>query len=181
MDRNIAEEFEHNGNRVVIWYDEDAGNPFKEFDEYTDFSLFLNRYDLSTGEKFKTQEDFQAFRKANKIAVYVDVFAYIHSGITVRSGERNPFNCPFDSGWAGYAYISRDKVKMMQGDNWKYITKKRREELFKYLYEDVKRLDSYLQGETYGYTIYDENDEIVDSCGGFYGDIEYLKKEVLSY
>ena len=47
----------------------------------------------------------------------------------------------------------------------------------------LKTLDNYIKGNVYWFKIEDENGDEVDSCGGFFGDIEengmleYLSKE----
>jgi hypothetical protein len=45
------------------------------------------------------------------------------------------------------------------------------------LKQEIKTYDDYLVGNVYGYTITDEEDEMLDSCGGFVGDFSYVETE----
>ena len=72
--------------------------------------------------------------------------------------KTTPFGCQWDSYKVGYIYI----------------TKKRAEEEglrdpFKTLEHEVKEYDHYLVGNCYGYTIEDNEGEMLDSVGGFIG------------
>lgn len=174
---NTLKKFQQNGAEVEIWYDITAPNPFKEFDEYTAFVSFLRRYDLTTGRRFNTPEEFLATAKREKFACFTPFYAYIHGGIVIRAGESNPFHCEWDSGFAGFAYITRESVRKLMG--WEVITKKRKAELESYMLQDVEMYNSYLQGNVYGYTITYPNGEI-DSCGGFYCDLDEVIEEAKS-
>ncbi len=174
---NLVETIEHKNHTIEIHLDTDAANPFKEFDELSDFKFFLRNYDLNTNgaPSVDSIEDFEDWARRNKVILTRPVYAYIHSGMTV---SLNPFSCGWDSGFAGFAFITRENVKKLMG--WGVITKKRKAQLEKYLESDVKSLDSWLQGETYGYRVFDANGEEIDSCWGFYSDISYCIEEAKS-
>ena len=96
------------------------------------------------------------------------IYLYDHGGLTV---DTKPFGCPFDSGQLGEVIVLNDVVKETFGI--KRITKKKKEELLKVIERnvdsEVKTYANYLQGDVYCYTILDDDNEVIDSCGGFYG------------
>lgn len=98
------------------------------------------------------------------------VYAYVHSGATIRAGETNPFSCPWDSGRSGWVYTTREKVLAEYGG--KRMTKAIKERALTHLREEVEAFDIYLRGEVYGYVVehlVDGEWEQRDSCWGYYG------------
>ena len=93
---------------------------------------------------------------------------YDHSGISMSTSTRYPYNCPWDSGWIGLIYVTQEKLNETGTD------KKTAEDI---LEAEVKTYDQYLRGDIYGFTLYEvkkcdlgyEHREIIDSCWGFYG------------
>lgn len=138
-----------------IYYDENAESP-REWDNLGTITAKNSRYNLSDIEAYK---DFN-----RKDSIYLPVYAYIHSGITIST---SPFSCPWDSGQIGYIYVSKDKVR--KEFNVKKITKKIREQVIKILNSEIKVYDLYLKGEVYGYEIIEDN-EVIESCWGFIGE-----------
>lgn len=102
--------------------------------------------------------------------ITIPVFAYVHSGATVKVGESNPFTCPWDSGQSGIVFISRADARKELGI--KRITKKQEERIKEYLTGTVETFNQYITGEVYCYKIKDAEGNIIDSCWGYYGDPE---------
>lgn len=98
--------------------------------------------------------------------IILPVYLYDHSGITIST---SPFGCHFDSGQVG---IIHTNMKAMQeiGFKWKNWTKERRALATTWLEGEIKIFDQYLRGDVYRFCIKDENGDVIDSCGGFYGD-----------
>lgn len=87
------------------------------------------------------------------------IYLYDHGGITVSHGS---FSCPWDSGQVGWHYMTRIALKEhFDGDVDKALA---------CLKAELKTYDHYIQGEVWGFEIEDEEEELVDSCSGFYGD-----------
>lgn len=113
--------------------------------------------------------------------VALPVYAYIHSGVTVST---NPFGCRWDSGLSGMIYAKRtDYIK-------DFGTKKnvKNSVIEGHLKGELETFDTWLRGEVYYFSIEDaETGEILDSCGGFYGDdyvndmVEYINHEEYGY
>lgn len=102
--------------------------------------------------------------------IELPLYLYDHSGTTMSTGA---FSCPWDSGKVGFIYIDREKIKAEYG--WKVLTTKRREQLEKYLRNEVQTYDQYLTGEVYGLQIETQDNETgeweeTDACWGFFGE-----------
>ncbi len=96
--------------------------------------------------------------------VALPVYAYIHSGVTVAT---TPFGCRWDSGLVGFIYTKRtDYIK-------EFGTKKnvKNSVIEESLRGHLETFDTWVRGEVYRFLIEDaETGEVLDSCGGFYGD-----------
>lgn len=94
------------------------------------------------------------------------VWAYVHSGSTVKAALMNPFGCPWDSGRSGWVYVERDKAVKEFGR--KLISKKLRIRIQDVLRGEVETFNQWLQGDVYGIVIERDGEEI-DSVWGCYG------------
>lgn len=101
----------------------------------------------------------------------VPLYLFDHSGISIRTSR---FNDPWDSGMVGYVFVSKATVLK----NWPELANKGDEEWRKKAHEaivepEVWTYDQYLQGQVYGYTIYEEcadgDYQAMDGCSGFFG------------
>ena len=95
-------------------------------------------------------------------AVISTISMYDHSGITVWIGSPSD---PWDSGYVGYIYQTKeDTIKQNGGteENWKDVA-------WENMKAEMEVYDQYVRGEVFWWQILDENEEIVDSCGGYYG------------
>jgi hypothetical protein len=110
--------------------------------------------------------------------VILPLYLYDHSGITMNT---TGFSCGWDSGRVGFIYLDKDTI--LKEWEYKKLTKERRKKLEDYLRTEVQTYDQYLTGDVYWYGITDENGELVDSCGGYYGEDDCLSEgeSVLNY
>jgi hypothetical protein len=95
---------------------------------------------------------------------YRKVWMYDHSGISVRTGDKNPWGSgwmAWDSGLAGVIVVDKEDAKK----EWPEDTKARAE---KWLDGEIENLDVYCRGEIYGYEVLDEDGETVNDCWGFF-------------
>lgn len=113
--------------------------------------------------------------------VALPVYAYIHSGVTVAT---TPFGCHWDSGLSGFTYTKRTDYIKDFGTN-KNVKNSVIED---HLKGNLETFDTWLRGEVYYFSIEDaETGEILDSCGGFYGDdyaesmVEHIDYEAYGY
>lgn len=176
---NAVEKLKYKGYKIKIFYDEDAQNPYQDWDQCSDVTFWLRNYNLnSTGSG---QMDFDgpdavvdAFSRG-KIVYYQWIRAYIHSVITVSLGSGYPFNDPWDSGLAGVVYVTKEKAtaefpRYGGRDLWLAC-----ERLAK---TEIETLDMYLTGQVYGYVVKHKGVE-VDSRWSCYG-LEYCIQEAKS-
>lgn len=157
--------------------DMDPANPRVDYDNAAVMACWHRRYDLGDDRKVwdcpTEPEGFVAWAEQTR-AVYLPLYLYDHSGITMNTGG---FSCQWDSGQVGYIYLTRSTIFKEWG--WKVLTAKRLKFLEEYLRGEVKTYDQYLTGEVYGYIVEDEDANEIESCWGFYGE-EYCEEEAKS-
>lgn len=179
---NIIESIQHKGMTINIFSDETAESP-RENEHIGAIVCFHRRYRIGDKHGFNASDysslnDFKAtLEKDFDIAVILPVYLYDHSGITIRT---TPFDCPWDSGQIGWAYVTVASIKKAYGI--KRVSKSAIEQATKELEQEVKTLDSYLRGDFCGYDIEDvENGNRIDSCYGFesQADAEQAAKEFI--
>ena len=128
---------------------------------------------MSQEDKWKLLE-----RYAN--IVYLPLYLYDHSGITMNTGG---FSCRWDSGQVGYIYTDKNTIlktvgafKNEKGNYIKVNEKNWKKAAYKSMEDEVHTYDMYLTGEVYGLVVeelVDEEDDEwneTDSCWGFYND-----------
>jgi len=158
------------GRTLRTYIDEDLGSP-RDPDQNEVFGkliLFMRGNSSGLGDKHE-YEDIEAFLEANpeKDGICKKVFGYIHSGTVLRIAEENPFHDPWDSGFAGFFYVSKAEMRKTYGR--KNVTArivKRTESEMKYC---IDTYNQWLAGENYGFRVFDASGEEIDSCWGFYG------------
>lgn len=159
------------GVRVEIEYDPE---PQYDHDSYAIITHAKGaRYTLGLVPK-TAEEDAQIAKWVRDgQAIGVPVWAYVHSGSTVRAAFSNPFGCPWDSGRSGWVYVKTEDALKEHGR--KNMSPKLKQAIEQYLINEVETFNQYLNGEVYGVSLYD-GDELIDSCWGIYG-MEYAEQE----
>lgn len=126
--------------------------------------------------------------------VGVPVWAYVHSGATISTGKKlncpcgrcasrlreNPFNCPWDSGQSGFAYMTHEDALREWGK--KRLSAQQKERAIKYIDGVVDEFAAYLRGECYGIKIVDTRgveEKELDACWGYIG-LDYAESEAAS-
>jgi hypothetical protein len=157
---------------VRIERDDHPENPRREQTNLGEFFMRHGRYDFGDPDTECPDDpsEFEAWAKEEG-AVYLPVFMYSHSGVTINT---TGFSCPWDSGQIGVIYAT--PAHMRECYMVTELTDEHREMAERDLVGQIKQLDQWLRGDVWGYVIEDEDDEHVDSCWGFYG-IEYAKEE----
>ena len=186
-----------NGHTVEIYQSEDNENPRIECDNFSHVILFGkyrglgDKHDIVIEKNYNDRYDFaknaikEVAKQFKDVAVILPVHVYEHSGIGLSTSMANyPFNCPWDSGTVGFVVVTKADIR----NNWniKYVTKKYIDHAEQLAIGEIETLSQYANGEIYGFTIEDEDGNLVDSCGGFYGsDVEengmadYLSDEAI--
>ena len=126
-------------------------------DEQTSMSL------LDKMEELRNRDDVLAARY---------VYAYVHSGMTI---SLEPFSCRWDSGTLGIIYITEEDFIKMHGYPEDFELDKFLDHL---MHAEIDEYDQYICGEIYRFCLYEKDkcdccghveEELIDSCGGFYG------------
>lgn len=147
--------FEHKGLKIDIWHDQDPIDP-REWDNIGTMVCFHGRYTLGDKHEFRDPEHFEEFLIEEKDNIfYLPLYMYEHGGITMKT---TPFSCGWDSGQVGYIYMTKKKAE-----------EECLKDPFKTLEHEVKQYDHYIMGNCYGYTIEDNEGEMLDSVGGYIG------------
>lgn len=160
--------------RVNIVQDNDPISP-REFDNLGTILYSSTRYQL--GDKCVSRQEIQEIvEDPNNITL--PVYAYIHSGIVLNTSG---FSCPWDSGQSGIIYVSKQKIR--EEFKVKKLSAKLKAKVLEILKSEVEIYSHYLSGEVYGYQLLDENDDVVDSCYGFYSynEAEEASNDALNY
>lgn len=176
---DAIEKFEVGNLTVEIHYDDDPTNPRTECDNPDTMVCFHGKYNLGDKEHGYRKEDFNSWDelenqiiKDHNPIVIKPLYLYDHSGITISTGD---FCDRWDSGQVGFIFFGRKQA--LDCYMVKRITKSVREKCNKEVDTSVRVYDTYLRGECYGFVIKDEDDEVLDSCWGFDGEIDYCKGE----
>jgi hypothetical protein len=151
---------------TVDQYFDEVDSP-RDWDNLGTMVCWHRKYTL--GDEQPMQEPSDWARQFNLImpnAIILPLYLYDHSGITIST---TPFNCSWDSGQVGYIYTTLERAQEMGFNQWKRLTKKRRDQLAAYLIDEVKTYDQYIRGEVYRFTIEDEDGNYIYSGGGYYG------------
>lgn len=178
---NAVHTIEKDGFIAKLFQDTDAMNPREDKDNLGTMVYWHRRMkvgDVDGSKEFGEPEEFLKQATEGKWIV-LPVSMLDHSGQTIWVGAgSSPFDPGgWDSGQVGFIYITPEKARKEYG--WKHITKGRVKKLVEYLTGEVKEFDQYLTGDVYGYTITDEDGNVMDSCWGFFGH-EYAKQEMAS-
>lgn len=161
---------------LKIEQDQDPMNPRTEWDNITTMICFHNRYNLGDKHNYKSDnfdgwiELKEQIESDYKVLAIKPLYMYDHSGITIRT---YPFDCQWDSGQIGWVFITLEQLKLMYGENESF-------KLNEIINGEVKTYDQYITGEVYRYEVYEietcslgcEHRNLIESCGGYYGEDE---------
>jgi len=152
---------------VEIWHDQDAPNPMDN-----DGSWKL--YSFSTRHvNFKHPDEFRGIGFTRKLQVGTAfLLSYYEHGNCVWSLRNEGPQCQWDSVRTAGILVWEESPSNMGA--------KTLEERAKDARAFLKDYTAYCNGECYGYTITDEQGEIINSCGGYF-DLDWIKEEIALY
>lgn len=152
-------------------------SPRVECDNLGTFITWMDRYESPDRNEYETVEEFYEYNDISDSIclipglakmVIMKVYCMVHSEVRYST---NSFGCPWDSGFAGFIYVSYEDVKREYG--CKYVTKRIIQTVRDVLQSEVRAYDQWANDPSYEITIYDKDGEVVDSVGGFY-EVEVL-------
>ena len=133
-----------------------------------------DKHEVDFDEEFHSRQDFiergeEIVRKHFKdVAVCYAVHMYKHSGESISIDYSGQYTCRWDSGTIGFAIVTKEDIRKEY--NIKRVTKKYIDKCENIVRGEIKTLDQYISGEVYGYIVEDEDENVIDSCYGFFGD-----------
>ena len=165
---------DYKGYEIGIERDFNPLNPRTEWDNLGTMVCFHRKYALGDKHDLKSS-DFNGWDGLRRhlvkqgAVVILPLYLYDHGiqTISTKSFIGRAHHADWDSGQVGFIYIGRETVLKEFGH--KRITAKIREKLTTYLENEVKTYDAYMTGEVFGYEVCKDG-EVLDSCGGYYGD-----------
>lgn len=179
-------------NRTLIVDNDDFSNSPRDDDNMSRIIFFGNHrhfgdaHNVDNSNCNSWNDVYQEISKyfgRKDIAFIMPIYGYSHSGLTIST---TPFSCPWDSGQLGFAVMLKSAIR----ENWsiKRINKYYQSEAIGIVEGEVRTLDTYISGEVYCFTIENEDGEVEDSCGGFYGEdindngmLEHISEEDKSF
>lgn len=161
MEKNIG------GYKVAIQYDMNPDSP-REWDNLGTIYSNHRWYDPDghSIEEIMDDENGRLSKEFLALNIYLPVYGYEHSGMSISTGRGYPFNDRWDSGLFGIIAVSKDKIRKEYG--CRRVSKKLREKVLDILRAEVETLNRYFNGEVYSYAVADRNGDIVESCCGYY-------------
>lgn len=116
-------------------------------------------------------------KKFEEENIFLKIYAYVHSGISLSTSRTGQHACPFDSGLFGIIAVPKDKAKKELGSEYS------EERVLSYLECEIELLNNYYNGEVYGFIVTSPEGEEIDSCWGYHGDsgIEDIISECKEY
>ncbi len=162
----VYKEQEHRGYTCKVVYDPDPQSP-DDWDTLGTIYANSRNYNPQNHHMDEIVEtDDKGGWHVNKDYLYVKIYAYIHSGIALSCSRSGQFADQFDSTLFGLMAVHKDKVAEEFGD---ITNADNYEKVMKCLEGEVECWDMYYQGQVFGYEVLDEEDDVVDSCWGYYG------------
>jgi hypothetical protein len=180
--RNDIERIKYNGYLIRIVADEDAEDPRKICDTFGTMVCFHRRYVLgdetewtkrgarSRDEGRSVAEEFVEWLddKENHVAVWLPLYLYDHSGITMSTGSfRYADPGGWDSGQVGRIFVTEEKIRenyLLAADA--VISPEILEKAVSLMRAEVEEYDRYLTGGFVGFVIELADGTKLDSGSG---------------
>jgi hypothetical protein len=167
------------GKVLIIYQDENNDDSPREWDNLGKMICFHRRYNLGDktdlkSDRFNGWKELEEYLiKELKAVMVLPLRLYDHSGISISTSDKYPFNDEWDSGQVGFIFTTKKAIEESFGR--KYITPKLKRKIKSILISEVEIYNKYLNGEVYGYKLFndeaeatDELGESEDSCWGYY-------------
>lgn len=138
---------------IELWHDDCAMSP-RENDNlgmmFTKHRKYINHDE--------TDKDIDLILKDDDY-ITLPVYCYDHGTVAYST---KPFNCPWDSGKAGYITTSKARIKEYG------LEDRSREEIERYLSNEIEEYSLWANGQVIGFSLVNNLGEVKESCGGFY-------------
>lgn len=168
------ESINYKGFTININQDSHPRNPLQEDCGNIKYALFHKRHNLQNDTELKS-EDYTSWDKLKKALVrqykaleVLPIYMYDHSGQTIAT---TPFSCKMDSGQIGFAFINKEVLNEWGFKSRKGYEGSAKQTLEEAIIQNVKVYDDYITGNVWEFEVVNSEDEILDSCSGYFGDL----------
>jgi hypothetical protein len=104
-----------------------------------------DKHDLSTSEFANWTEIETYLTEEEDAAVILPLRLLDHSGLSMSTSTRWPYDCPWDAMWVGFIYATKEDIRQEYG--LKRVSAKARKRAMKVLLGEVEVYDQHLRGE----------------------------------
>jgi hypothetical protein len=173
------ETFEHAGVTVEIHQDYDAGNPFEQFEQLAEL-VWTEREHANRNVNGRVELDHEHYLDPDRFSSTAHMQRYL----TLMEGYlvAVPFHLA-DYGSSGHSATVRDEyADMNRVSGFLVVSEKNREKvgapldgLEENAMSDWREWKAWVEGNVFGYVVKAGADH--DSVWGFYGDLDYVRKE----
>lgn len=166
---------EHPDYIACIYQDPDPQSPADWGTIYTIAYPQRSRHMLGTEATSVEQLDEIGRKVRDGEYIGIPVWAYVHSGATIKAAWDNPFGCPWDSGRSGWVYCS--KADALRDARRERMSRQFLAQVHEALKGFTADFDTYLRGDVYGIEIkHRVTGDVEESVWGFAG-WDYAVKE----
>ena len=157
---------------VHVDIDEYPEDP-REWDNLGTMVCLHKRYSLGDEHEYRAEDQASWNELKNTIlqdnpdAVILPLYLFDHSGLTMSTGSAMFRECDragWDWGQVGLIFVSGDDIRKEYGE----CSDKTRELVTTVLDGEVETYDQYLRGLVYEWTVEGDDEEVLDSCGGYF-------------
>jgi hypothetical protein len=154
---------------IVMWQDDysEELSP-REWDTLGEMVIRDVLHRNLSGDRMVSDEDMSGLinRCRAENLVWLPIYAYIHSGVCLGTNNTDyPFNCKWDTSFAGVIYAENEAVIEEYGD-LSTVSRVKAEACFE---AELKTYQQFISGDVYGFSTLDAEGDTIDSCGGFFG------------
>lgn len=176
-----VETFEHDGVPVEIHWDDDARNPYREWDNASTILSAVKDYDL--GEPMPSAGERQAWYRDDPSSRVMQRWLTTFGGFVLAipftfqdygsGGARTWLTTPDDDPADGFLVVSRETFER---EGWDTV-----EEAERCARAEFESFAHYVSGEVFWYRVGGDAEDS-ETCGGFYGieDVREMAKEMAS-
>ena len=184
MRNNIIKTENYRGHNITVEFQEYAEHPFDDFS-------FLGNYHLDFGRRYEGRQNFKN-RELPYPDDFIDCANFLSKNIVFELNACDNGSNGADVYFRKQITSPAELMELLAEDEPSYcfipktdirkefsvgkVTQQIIEQTEKIITSEVKTLSAYYQDEVFIYFVTDANDEIVNSCGGFYGfrEMEYI-------
>jgi hypothetical protein len=150
--------------KSTITHDECDESPRTDRDSLGRMACWHGRHNLGDEQPKESPRDFLAHLKREK-SEFLPLYLFDHSGLTLSTDSevfRSLDSMGWDWGLIGWIYVLPEKGRKEFGRQW-------RRRAMECMLAEVREYDQYLRGDVWQYIVEDDDGNVIDSCGGFYG------------